>query len=327
MNRPLISIIVAIYNVEEFLPKCIESIQNQTYANFELILVVDGSPDNSLQICNEYASMDNRIKVVCKDNGGQATARNAGLDRARGCYIGFVDGDDWIEPEMYQSLYELIRNENADIAQCGWYTVDRKGNKTCNTDLPSIEKYTSFEALEMLISSSGGHLNTSVCSKLFSKRIIGDLRFSPVRAYEDDEFVFKTVSNAHKIVCVSTPLYNYFCRPNSTMTADFNMNKLALVTIQKSICELVRQCYPQRFHETQKILCSKQFYILERLLKYKKTIPGAKEESEKLQADILKSQKEYMSNPSMGLNKIMLVLMKYFPAFIWQTVLHAKFRN
>ena len=96
MNNSLISIIVAIYKVEEYLPKCIESILNQAYKNIELILVNDGSPDNSLEICNEYVIKDARVRVINKDNGGQATARNKALDIANGDYIGFVDGDDWI---------------------------------------------------------------------------------------------------------------------------------------------------------------------------------------------------------------------------------------
>lgn len=121
MNNSLISVIVAIYKVEAFLPKCIESILNQTYRNFELILVNDGSPDNSLNICNKYVSRDSRIKVLSKENGGQSTARNYALDVAKGEYIGFIDGDDWVEPEMYQTLYDVLIREKADIAQCGWY--------------------------------------------------------------------------------------------------------------------------------------------------------------------------------------------------------------
>ena len=109
MSNPLISIIVPVYNVEEFLPKCIDSILAQTYENLEIILVEDGTKDNSGQICDAYAEKDSRIKVIHKENGGLSSARNAGMDVARGEYFGFVDSDDWIEPETYESLMVLAQ--------------------------------------------------------------------------------------------------------------------------------------------------------------------------------------------------------------------------
>ena len=324
MKLPLISIIVAIYNVENYLAKCIESILNQTYSNIEIILVVDGSSDCSLQICEKYGAIDSRIKVICKENGGQSTARNAALDIAKGDYIGFVDGDDWIEPCMYKDLYELSTRENADIVQCGWYIVDEMGNKGNPVDAHFLERYSSDAALDELIERTEGHLNTSVCTKLFSRKVACESRFLPVRAYEDDDYVFKTVAAAKKIVCIDTPLYNYFTRANSTMTAAFNLNKVALITVQSNICQLIKDRYPKRFNEVQKILCSKQFYILSNLLNAK-TITGANAEAERIKTDILSSYNDYMKNPQMGINKAMLMLIKYFPSFVWNTILKLKF--
>lgn len=324
MNFPLISIIVAIYNVEEYLPKCVESILNQTYSNIELILVVDGSPDNSLQICERYAAIDSRVKVLYKENGGQSTARNAGLDIAEGEYVGFVDGDDWIEPDMYKKLYESIISEQSDIVQCGWYIVNDLGDKKNPVGTHSIEIYSSDEALDELIASTGGHLNTSVCTKLFSRQVIFESRFLPVRAYEDDDYVFKTVATANRIVCIDTPLYNYYNRANSTMTATFNLNKVALVDVQKNICRLIKNRYPGRFNEVQKTLCSKQFYVLSNLLN-SKSLTGANAEAARVEADILSSYNDYMTNPQMGINRVMLILIKYAPNFIWSTILKLKF--
>ena len=116
---PKISVIVPVYNVEKYLRKCIESILNQTFREFELILVDDGSTDSSGKICDEYALKDSRIKVIHKENGGASSARNAGLDVAKGEYIGFVDSDDWIEMDMYGELYRLIKENNTDISVCG----------------------------------------------------------------------------------------------------------------------------------------------------------------------------------------------------------------
>lgn len=324
MNKGKISVIVAIYNVEQYLHKCIDSILAQTYENLEIILVDDGSPDKSGAICDEYAQKDSRVKVIHKQNGGQSTARNAALDIATGEYIGFVDGDDWIEPEMYQILYSTMVNEGADIVQCGWYIVEPNGKKDC----PYPDKYkkvlTSDEALDSLIDFPEFPLNTSVCCKLFRKRLVDWLRFSPVRAYEDDEFVYKAVSLANKIVCINSPLYDYFNRAESTMTAKFNMNKFALVTIQKSICDLLKLRYPKRYAEVEKTLCSKQFYILSCLLD-NLSLKGAQEKSIELKTAILSSYNDYMQNPFMGKNKLMLWLMRYTPQFVWATVLKTKF--
>lgn len=324
MTEPKISVIVAAYKVEDYLRKCVDSILSQTFKNLEVILVDDGSPDESGAICDEYALKDKRIRVIHKTNGGQSTARNKGLEIAQGDYIGFVDGDDWIEPAMYQTLYETMAQDNADIVQCGWYKVEPSGDKECPYLDDFKEIYSSDEGLDELIASQGGHLNTSVCCKLFKKDIAQQFRFSPVRAYEDDEYIFKTVSLANKIVCIHTPLYDYLNRENSTMTAKFNMNKVALVTIQKKITDYLEMRYPQRFHEMQKVLCSKQFYILNCLLTNPQLV-GSADAAKKIFGDILLSYNSYMSNPNMGRNKLMLLLIKYTPQVIWSFILRAKF--
>lgn len=325
MTIPLISIIVAIYNVEDYLAKCIESILNQTYTNIELILVVDGSHDGSLNICQAYAAKDSRITIVQKENGGQSTARNAGLEIARGEYVGFVDGDDWIEPEMYQTLYDLMVKNDADIVQCGWHIANDMGNIVNDNPTSFYENFTSDDALDELILPTDKHINTSVCSKLFRRKIVENCRFSPVRAYEDDEFIFRTVGGARKIVCIDTPLYDYFNRANSTMTARFNINKVALVTIQDNICRYIKTRYPKRFNEAQKTLCSKQFYILHCLWS-NAAIEGAPEAAKKLQEEILQSYDDYMANPLMGQNKLMLWIFRYLPKSISLILFRLKFR-
>lgn len=325
MIEHTISVIVAAYKVEAYLHKCVDSILDQTYKNLEVILVDDGSPDSSGAICDDYAKKDTRVKVIHKVNGGQSTARNAALDVAKGDFIGFIDGDDWIEPEMYNNLLDILLQEEADIVQCGWYKVETDGTKECPFTEQFKEVYNSKQGLDELIQSQGGHLNTSVCCKLFKRAIAQKFRFSPVRAYEDDEYIFKTVSETTRIVCIDTPYYNYLNREGSTMTATFNLNKIALVTIQNNICELIRGCYPERFNETQRVLCSKQFYILDCLLRAK-DIPTARKEANKIHAMLMASYKDYMKNPQMGMNKMMLRIMKYSPAWIWSKVLHVKFK-
>ena len=120
MSKPLISVIVPVYNVEQYLPKCIDSILAQTYENLEIILVEDGTKDSSGVICDEYAAKDARIRVIHKENGGLSSARNAGMEIARGEYFGFVDSDDWIEPEMYENLMALAQKYDADVFVKGY---------------------------------------------------------------------------------------------------------------------------------------------------------------------------------------------------------------
>lgn len=143
MKNIKISIVVPIYNTSFFLNKCIESIVNQSYSKLEIILVNDGSTDNSLSICDSYASQDDRIIVISKENGGLSSARNAGLDVATGDFIGFVDSDDFVASDMYEQLLDAILASNADVAECGYYLHDgirpRDSKKALFDDIVSGE--------------------------------------------------------------------------------------------------------------------------------------------------------------------------------------------
>lgn len=324
MNNELISVIVAIYKVEQWLPRCIDSILAQTHKNIELILVDDGSPDNCGKLCDEYAKKDARIRVIHKENGGQSTARNAALDIAQGDYIGFIDGDDWIEPTMYEVLLSHLKAFSVDIVQCGCYRWIY-GNVCKDVENRKQLLLSSDKALDALTTSAFMEINTSVCCKLFKREVIGNIRFSPVRAYEDDEFVFRTVGTANSVLCIPSWQYYYNQRENSTMTAKFSLNRIALVTIQERICDYIKERRPQLFTKLQKALCSKQFYILHCLLAAPR-LEGSKDEANRIYANIMTSYREYMSNPIMGNNKLMLLLLKYTPAVVWRNVLNIKYR-
>lgn len=324
MKNELISVIVAIYKVEQWLPRCIDSILAQTHRNIELILVDDGSPDNCGKLCDDYAKKDARIRVIHKENGGQSTARNSALDIAQGDYIGFIDGDDWIEPTMYEVLLSHLKAFSVDIVQCGCYRwID--GNVCKDVESRKQLLLSSDEALDALTTSAFMEINTSVCCKLFTREVIGHIRFSPVRAYEDDEFVFRTVGASHYVLCIPSWQYYYNQRENSTMTAKFSLNRIALVTIQERICDYVKERRPQLFYKLQKALCSKQFYILHCLLAASQ-LEGSKDEASRIYGQIMSSYREYMDNPLMGNNKLMLLLLKYTPAVVWRNVLNIKFR-
>ena len=323
-STPLVSVIVPVYNMSQWLERCMRSLLRQSYRNLEIILVDDGSTDDSPDICRRYAEEDSRVIVLHKSNGGQGSARNAALDIARGEYIGFVDPDDWIAPDMYAFMVGKMYERQADIVQVGWHTVSGEESGTDVSEVPLEKTYSNREALSELAKGQAAFLNTSVCSKLFRSTAIRGLRFSEVRAYEDDEFVYKAVWRARKIVADSTAKYYYFIRPGSTMTSRFNLNKLALVTVQKNICDFLKTNVPELYDRQQRVLCSKQFYVLACLQSNKALDPGGMLARQTVDA-ILDSYEEYMRNPQMGMNRLMLWALKHTPVFFWSFVLRRKF--
>lgn len=186
MQFPLLSVIVPVYNVEKYLNKCIESIVNQTYKNLEIILVDDGSPDNCHLICDDWAQRDGRIKVIHKKNAGVSSARNAGLDEARGSFIGFVDGDDIIYEDFYETLLaEAIKND-ADISACAFsYLNDSYGKyKESECYIKSKKLYDSQELLNEYFDSCKGEW-VSFCNKIIKASLFDGLRFPKGRVFED----------------------------------------------------------------------------------------------------------------------------------------------
>lgn len=218
MSNPLISIIVPVYNVEEFLPKCIDSILAQTYENLEIILVEDGTKDNSGQICDAYAEKDSRIKVIHKENGGLSSARNAGMDVARGEYFGFVDSDDWIEPETYECLMTVAQKYDADLVCGGRYDVDgTTGERTIGL-CPKREECIS--AMEMLGRvCTWDNCDSAAWDKLYRRRLFDEIRY-PLGMYSEDIAIFyKLMEKANRVALCPKPLYNYLHRANSITTA------------------------------------------------------------------------------------------------------------
>lgn len=219
MTNSLISIIVPVYKVEEYLDECVQSLVNQTYKNLEIILVDDGSPDRCPQMCDEWARKDPRISVIHKSNGGLSSARNAGLDAAKGDYIGFVDSDDIIDAEMYEKLFEPFEDYlNIGITSCMIYRyVDgciTPYNKSWDVRKPRLLSYKDF-ALELLPCQR----NFVICCKLFKKELVQGVRFEVGKRNEDSLFVFALSQNvnAFKQDMLEVPFYGYYYRfrPNS----------------------------------------------------------------------------------------------------------------
>jgi glycosyltransferase involved in cell wall biosynthesis len=205
---PKVSIIVPVYNVEIYLTKCIESILNQSFDKFELILVNDGSIDKSGIICNKYAEKDIRIKVIHQKNQGLATARNTGINVSKGEYVGFVDSDDWIDPNMFKLLYESCERENADFSIIGIREVNEDGTKLREYIPKNI---TLSEILK----------RAHACNKIIKREIFikNNLYFSDGRYYEDLELIPKLFVKSEKVTNVNICAYNYLKRSGSITTS------------------------------------------------------------------------------------------------------------
>lgn len=219
--EPLVSVIVPIYNVEKYLKKCVDSIINQTLTNIEIILVDDGSTDNCGQIIDEYANKDKRVVVIHKENGGQSSARNMGLDVARGKYIGFVDSDDWIDSEMYENLYNFIEKSCSDICVCGRQSYSQDGNLEYKLEIK--EELIDFNKIKLSSYVSNKLLykhTVSTCNKLYKKNIIDNnkIRFEDVGyvGSEDTLFNYNVLFHINKIKCINKIYYNQLSRSGST---------------------------------------------------------------------------------------------------------------
>ncbi len=214
MKELLISVIVPVYNVEPYIRKCIESIQNQTYKNLEIILVDDGSTDGSGITCDEYAAKDKRIRVIHKKNGGLSDARNAGLEICNGDFIGFVDSDDYIADDMYETLYDFAMKNNLDVAMCSNYLVFGDKFVKCKFYKPKIIE-DKYSIIEDIFVNKQGVSAIGVCNKLFKKNVLENLNFDKGKAYEDVFFALKWIEKTDRFGKIYKNSYFYIQRENS----------------------------------------------------------------------------------------------------------------
>ena len=214
----LISVIVPIYKVQDYLDRCVQSIVNQTYKNLEIILVDDGSPDDCPRICDEWAKKDQRIKVIHKENGGLSDARNFGLDHATGDYIGFLDSDDKVFNNIYERLYLMIKENDSDMAMCSYLRSDEDLN---NEEL-SIKTYNIKEIYDDIMLDK---INAHVWDKLYKKECFDDIKFPYGLHFEDLAIFYKMAFNMKKITISNEQLYYYRVDRNDSITQD-NKNSL-----------------------------------------------------------------------------------------------------
>lgn len=213
-EMPLLSVIVPVYNIMEYLPRCVRSLEQQTYRDLEILLVDDGSTDGTGALCDRLAREDGRIRVFHKENGGTSSARNLGIEKARGEFLGFVDSDDFVEPDMYMHLLQAAEGKENWLVQAGRDEVDEQGGQ-----LPGIcripeerEEYAPVEFLEELLMHRG---DCSFCTKLVPRRLLGDERFPEEQLNEDFHLMIRLLQRSEGVISLPMCGYHVFYRLGS----------------------------------------------------------------------------------------------------------------
>lgn len=222
-NKPLVTVIVPVYKVEKHIHRCLDSIVQQTYGNLEIILIDDGSPDESGRICDEYAAKDPRITVIHQQNGGISDARNKGLDKARGEYIGFVDSDDWIHLEMYQKLVEIGLEHHADIA-IGGHNYVTKSRIFPPYQMHGIQIYHTREAMIELLRDET--FSNFMWNKIYKRDLFEGIRFPKGQVMEDMAVAYRLFLKAEKVVLHDRPLYYYVVDNPESISANHTLDFL-----------------------------------------------------------------------------------------------------
>ena len=266
MEMPLVSVIVPVYKVESYLHRCVDCILAQTYANLEIILVDDGSPDNCGKICDEYAQKDKCIKVIHKKNGGLSDARNAGLDIAMGEYITFVDSDDWIHFQYVEILLNNLTKADVDISTCSFVRTPEKMLMDSKVSESSYHIYSSEKAIEQTLYQN--RLDNSAWGKLYKKELFNGLRFTVGRLYEDLDFFYKIYDRAVRLVHTDAVLYYYYYRTDSIMGV-FNRKRLDVLDITDEIVCYITMHHPRIVPAAQDRKLSANFNMLALMSLYK----------------------------------------------------------
>lgn len=258
-----VSIIVPVYNVENYIKKCIDSIVNQTMEDIEIILVDDGSKDTSGNICDEYALKDGRISVIHKENGGLSDARNTGIKKATSDYVLFVDGDDYIKENMVECLYKLLVDYQVDMSVCGVYNVYSSGEKA-QCDVLEEFQCDNIEAFGHIM--VGKKIPGTICNKLIKREIARELLFPVGRLYED---AFYTTQLMQRVKCVSVttePMYYYFHRAGSITTTAFKKKDMDIVIAYEENLKVIKEKYPEILEQAKFRLDWAYFTVLDRML-------------------------------------------------------------
>ena len=240
-KQQLVSVIVPVFNVEKYIGRCLDSILAQTYDNFEVIVVDDGSTDSSGDICDKYKGIDSRMRVFHKTNSGLSGARNYGIDRARGRYITFIDSDDYVEKDYIDVLVSDLELNNCDISMVKHFV--RYPKKVLNESTGNKELLTSRRCLEKMLYDDD--VDVSAWGKLYKRKLFEKVRYPEGLLFEDSAVTFKLFDDAKYCYLNSIPLYNYVIRKESITGIEFGKKNLDLIYATKDMVEFIMSKYPE----------------------------------------------------------------------------------
>lgn len=263
-NTSLVSIIIPVYNTAKYLPRCLNSVLNQTYQNLEIIIVDDGSTDNSPEIIKKYAAKDNRIKITHQKNAGLSAARNTGIAKATGKYISFVDSDDEISHNMIKKLFSVLQNNNADISVCSFKEVYSNGKVAHFSQNYPPRIYDTTEALQAMLQEHG--FMVSATMKLFPTIYFKNIKFPIGKLHEDLGTTYALIMKAAKVSFIPDELYIYHHHNNSIVSAkNFDHRKFDIITLTDQMCNDIDHKYPELKNITNERRIRARFSILRQI--------------------------------------------------------------
>ena len=303
MSNELVSVILPIYNVELYLKECIESVIRQSYKNLEIILVDDGSTDQSPYICDEYAKIDSRIKVIHKKNGGLSDARNVGVQASSGTYIALVDSDDLIAQSFIEELYECCIKSNAMIAACAYSKFSNEDEITGSNSQDDAQVISGRELVKRIYLGQAGKFGFVAWNKLYSRKLFDTVQYPFGRIYEDTFTTYKLFLNSNQIALLDKPLYFYRIRPESIMSARVSLKKIKDgVDADASVVK-----YFQENQDYEILPYVSSYFCKQAVLTYYKLIPKVnhdeKEEAKKYLKTVYRQTWNYCRESNMNFKK------------------------
>lgn len=319
----LISVIIPIYNAELYLKTCIDAVLGQSYTNFEVLLINDGSTDNSADICDEYLKRDNRIKVVHKQNEGSASARNVGLELAQGEYIVFIDADDYIESEYLQILVNKASEENADIVQCDYLSVKNIADIQCiekKNVAYATEVFSNIDFLECFCDKRTYLPIAVLWNKIYRRELFDSLRFPVGRGIDDEYLICQIIYRANKILWIHEVLYYYILSENSQMRSKPSLKRIdGIDAIESQMCFFEEIGQPKLYNMIQYRYYATviaNYYFVERFFP----------EEKKILAELKKKKKKFYTvlriKEVNAVDKVLLLIRNYLPRIF--EVIHRK---
>lgn len=256
----MITVIVPVYNVQKYLERCVKSLLKQKYKDLEIILVDDGSTDLSGKMCDEYAERYSQIRVIHKENGGLSSARNAGIEQAKGEFLSFIDSDDWVSEEYFSYLYTLMQQNEADISECDFKYID-DGGKLYNSPHDNGEciVYTAKQAIKNLL--LGNYIVTSATGKLYRRELFFQLRYPEGEIYEDISVTYEAILRSKKVAFGCRAHYYYYLRSGSISNSAFSPKRMEAMQHLQYAVGKVNETYPDMKRETQVALFRMAFAI------------------------------------------------------------------